>query len=71
MKQDVKLLPIAKVLGREFLIDVECREFRDFNDPEDVIKMHSSAGRQIIRDMQGTEWNSMGISTVRQDVFEV
>jgi hypothetical protein len=71
MNQDAKLLPMAKVLGREFLIDIENRELRDFNDPENVISMHSPIGRQIIKEMQGTEWNSMGISTGRQDGFEV
>ena len=69
MKQtnpDAELLPIARIDGREFLVDVKCREFRDFDDPDNVIKMHSSIGRQIISEMQGTDWNSMGISTGRQ-----
>jgi len=66
ISQDTKLLPIARVLGRDFLVDVEHREFRDFDDPDNVIKMHSPTGRQIISEMQGTQWNSMGISTGRQ-----
>ena len=71
INQDTKLLPIVKVNGGEFLVDVERREFRDFDDPDNVIKMHSSIGRQIISEMQGTQWNSMGISTGRQRELEV
>jgi len=63
INQDVKLLPIANIDGREFLVDVEQRELRDFNNPENIIKMHSAFGRQLIKEMQGTQWNSMGIST--------
>ena len=71
MDADVKLLPLAKVAGREVLVDVENREFRDFNDSENVIRMHSPAGRRILEKMQGSDWNSMGISVGRQDGLEV
>ena len=71
MDADVKLLPLAKVAGREILVDVENREFRDFNDSDKIIKMHSIAGRQLLEQMQGSDWNSMGISTGRQDGLEV
>ena len=64
--QDVKLLPIARVFGRDIIVDVERREFRDFDNPDNVINMHSPVGRQILSEMQGTDWNSMGISTGRQ-----
>ncbi len=66
MNAEVKLLPLAKTAGREFLVDVENRVFRDFNRPENVIKMHSTAGRELLEQMKGTEWDSMGISTRRQ-----
>ena len=66
MEQEIKLLPITKIDGREFLIDIENREFRDFDNPENIIKMHSPVGRQVLSDIQGTQWNSMGISTGRQ-----
>jgi len=71
MNQDTKLLPVIKLYGKEFLVDVERREFRDFDNPDTVIKMHSPVGRQILREMQGTDWNSMGISTGRQSGLEV
>jgi hypothetical protein len=38
--------------GKEFLIDVENRELRDFDNPENVIKMHSQAGRLLISDQK-------------------
>jgi hypothetical protein len=66
INQDVKLLPIAKVFGRDVIVDIDRREFRDFDNPENIIKMHSPVGRQILNAMQGTDWNSMGISTGRQ-----
>ena len=71
MNQDTKLLPLIKLYGKEFLVDVERREFRDFDDPDNVVKMHSSVGRQLIKEIQGTDWNSMGISTGRQGGLEV
>ena len=71
MNQDTKLLPLIKLYGKEFLVDVERREFRDFDDPDNVVKMHSPVGRQILSEMQGTDWNSMGISTGRQGGLEV
>lgn len=71
MNQDTKLLPIAKIGGRDFLVDVEHREFRDFDNTDTVIKMHSPVGRHILREMQGSSWNSMGISTGRQGGLEV
>ncbi len=63
IREDAKLLPMAKISGREFLVDVERRELRDFNNPENIIRMHSSLGRQLVREMHGTQWNSMGVST--------
>ena len=71
MNQDTKLLPLIKLYGKEFLVDVERREFRDFDDPDNVVKMHSPVGRQLIKEIQGTDWNSMGISTGRQGGLEV
>jgi hypothetical protein len=71
MNENVKLLPLTKVGGKDILVDVEHREFRDFDNPDTVIKMHSPVGRQILSEMQGTDWNSMAISTGRQGRLEV
>ena len=66
MDTNVKLLPLAQVAGKEFLVDIESRVFRDFNSPEAVIKMHSVAGRELLEQMKDSDWNGMGISTGRQ-----
>ena len=62
-KEDAKLLPIAELYGKEFLVDVENRQFRNFKDPAEVIWMHSEQGRKMIEDMQGADWRSCGLST--------
>jgi len=58
-----RLLPVAKVDGREFLVDVENRQFRNFTNPDEVIGMHSTQGRQMVKDMQGSAWKSYCVST--------
>jgi len=42
--------------GREFVFDVENREFRDEDDPENTVDIHSGEGRRRVREMAGTEW---------------
>jgi hypothetical protein len=54
---------VVKVDGREFLVDVENRQFRNFNEPSEVIRMHSVQGRKMVKDMQGSDWRSYGVST--------
>ena len=66
-----KLLPISIIAGKEFLVDIKERELRDFDNPRIAIKMHSSQGKQMIKEMQETEWNSMGICTGRNNGLEV
>jgi hypothetical protein len=61
VEQEPRLLPVAEVDGREFLVDVENRQFRNLKDQAEVIGMHSQKGRKILRDMQGTEWRCHGL----------
>jgi hypothetical protein len=68
---ETKLLPLAKVAGKEFLVDVENREFRDFDHADVVIKMHSIEGRELLDQMKGTDWNNWGVSTGKRDGTEV
>ena len=63
MNQDGKLLPIARLYGKEFLVDIENRQFRNFRDPDEVIWMYSERGRQMVKDMQGSSWDSFGVLT--------
>ena len=61
--QGSQLLPVVEVDGREFLVDVENRLFRNFTNPDEVIKMHSEQGKKMVKDMQGSDWKSYGLST--------
>ena len=56
-----KLLPILKVDGIEYLVDVEHRELREFNNPANVINMHSEQGRRIVKMSCGQQWRSFGL----------
>ena len=61
--QEPRLLPVAELGGREFLVDVENRQFRNFTKPDEVIGMHSEQGRKMLKDMQGSEWRCHGLCT--------
>ena len=63
--QEPRLLPVAELDGREFLVDVENRLFRNFTHPDEIIGMHSQQGRRMVKDMQRSEWRSYGVSTGR------
>ena len=49
--------------GREFLVDVDARQFRNVNDAGDFIGMHSLQGRAIVRQAQGTEWRVFAVNS--------
>jgi len=70
-KHKPRLLPVAEVDGREFLVDVENRLFRNFTNPREVIGMHSQQGKKMVKDMQGSEWKSHGLSMGTTDEAEV
>ena len=55
------LLPIVDAFGTEYLVDIEHREFRQFGDPANVVKMHSARGRQIMKACRGRQWHSFGL----------
>jgi hypothetical protein len=71
MDEEATLLPIVKLYNKEYLVDVKKRQFRNFHNPEDVIWMHSLKGRQMVRDMQDTKWESYGVSTGATNKAEV
>jgi hypothetical protein len=69
--QEPRLLPVAKLNGQEFLVDVENRQFRNLKNSDEVIGMHSQLGRKMLKDMQEGEWSCHGISTATTDEAEV
>ena len=70
-EQEPKLLPVAKLHGQEFLVDVENRQFRNFNEPGEVIGMHSEQGRKMVKNMQGSTWHCHGLVMAIKDEAEV
>jgi len=66
-----QLLPVARINGQEFLVDVENRQFRNFENSDEVIEMHSQQDRKMVKDMQGSDWKSYGLSTGKIDRAEV
>jgi hypothetical protein len=71
VEKEPKLLPVTKLNGQEFLVDVENRQFRNFKNSDEVIEMHSQQGRKMVKDMQGSEWRNHGLSTGAIDKAEV
>ena len=69
--QEPRLLPVAKLNGQEFLVDVENRQFRNFKNSDEVIGMHSQQGRKMLKDMQESKWSCHGLSTATADKAEV
>jgi hypothetical protein len=70
-EQEPRLLPVAKLNGQEFLVDIENRQFRKFMNPDEVIGMHSQQGRKMLKDMQDSEWRCHGLSMGTTDEAEV
>lgn len=62
-REETKLLPVVEWEGREFLVDIDGRQFRNVNDAGDFIDMHSPQGRAIVRQMQGMEWRVFAVDS--------
>jgi hypothetical protein len=69
--KEPRLLPIVKLHGIEYLVDIEQREFREFKNPDNVINMHSEKGRQIVNEIVGGQWNSFGVDSYPRKGMEV
>lgn len=61
--EDEPLLPVIEWGGQEFLVDVANRQFRNVNDADDFIGMHSSQGRAMLRQMQNTQWHVFAVDS--------
>ena len=62
-RKDARLLPVVEWDGREFLVDVDARQFRNVNDAGDFIGMHSPQGRAIVRQMRDAEWRVFAVDS--------
>ena len=65
-REDTRLLPVVQWEGREFLVDVDTRQFRNVHDAGESIGMHSPQGRAIVRQMQDTEWRVFAVDSSGQ-----
>ena len=61
--KDVRLLPVIQWEGRDFLVDVDSRQFRNLNNAHDSVGMHSPQGRAIVRQMQDAEWRVFAVDS--------
>lgn len=59
--QEPRLLPVAKMNGQEFLVDLENRQFTNFKNLDEVIGMHSKQGKKMVKEMQGRGWSCHGL----------
>ncbi|MFC1636847.1 hypothetical protein ACFL5Z_18640 [Planctomycetota bacterium] len=66
-----RLLPVVKLNGHEFLVDIENRQFRNFKNSNEIIGMHSQQGKKMVRDIQGSKWNRHGLFTGTSKQAEV
>ena len=46
--EKAELLPLAEVDEVQWLVDINSRELRQFDNPNHVMRMHSLQGRQIV-----------------------
>ncbi len=60
-REQARWLPVVEWDGREFLVDVDRRQFRNVNDAGDFIGMHSPQGRAMVRQMQDVEWRVFAV----------
>ena len=65
------LLPIVKVDGTEYIVDVKQREFREFGNPDNAVNMHSERGRQMVNEIVGGQWESYAAASYPQKGLEV
>lgn len=70
-EKELRLLPIVKLHGIEYLVDIEQREFLEFKNPDNVVNMHSEKGRQIVNEIVGGQWNSFGVDSYPRKGMEV
>lgn len=62
-REEARLLPVIEWGGRELLVDVDGRQFRNVNEADDFIDMHSPQGRAIVRQMPDVEWHIFAVDS--------
>jgi len=69
--ENAQLVPLVKLSGKEFLVDIDNREFVDKNDLNHCIDMHSKQGHSMVNKMLGMEWRCYAVYPDKRDKLEV
>ncbi len=68
MKDERRLLPIVKLHGSEFLVDIGNRQFKNFREPESTIWFYSERGRQMVEECASKkDWDCYGVDVSKRD----
>ena len=62
-----QLVPLVKLGNREFLVDLDNREFVDTDDLNHCIDMQSKQGRNMVDEMLGMEWRCFAVYPGKQE----
>ena len=55
-KDETDWLPVVKLNGIKYVVDIENRAFRQWRDPDSRVSLYSDAGKEIVKAMTGQEW---------------
>lgn len=62
MKDKRRLLPIVKLYGSDYFVDIPNRQFKKFRGPENTIWFYSEQGRRMVKECAAKEnWDSHGV----------
>jgi len=61
-----KIVPLVKLGNKEFLVDLDNREFVDTDNLNHCIDMHSKQGRSMVDEMFGMEWSCFAVYPGKQ-----
>ena len=71
MDAATRLLPLVKLEGIEYAVDIEYRRIIPLKNPGCAIDMHSREGRRLVLEMQGVRWQAFVVEPTREQLLEV
>ena len=69
--ENAQLVPLVKLGSKEYLVDIDNRQFVDIQNLNHCIDMHSMQGRDMVKEMIGTGWRCYSIYNDKDDGLEV
>ena len=70
-KAGKRLLPVVRLDGTEYLVDVANRQFKEFQEPGKSVWFYSEKGRQMVRQCAEVGWQSFGLDRSKSKVDRV